>query len=74
MSYTLEAGGVVHARQQSPSPEPPFRVQALREWMWIDLESGRLSHRQSLEYPEFTFRQRVYVEGAQGARVTGPWP
>jgi len=64
--------GVVHARLQSPSPQPPFRAQALQETIWIDLGSDRLAYRQSLEYPEFTFRERVYIEGGRGGRVT-PW-
>lgn len=72
MSLTVETRGIAHARLQSPSPEPPFRTQALEEWIWVDVESGRLAYRQSLEYPDFTFRERIYVDGERGARVT-PW-
>lgn len=71
-NITVETSGIVHARLQSPSPEPPFRTQALHEWIWVDLESRRLAYRQSLEYPDFTFRERIYVDGEHGARMT-PW-
>lgn len=36
-SYTYATRGVVYSRLQSPSPEPPFRSQALEETVWIDL-------------------------------------
>src|SRR6185503_7054141 len=64
--FTLKEKGKVHARYQSPSPEPPFAIAPSEELLIVDNDRGLLFDELRTEGGGFNNWVKTYIKGTEG--------
>lgn len=64
--FTLKEKGKIHARYQSPEPEPPFVVGTSEETLTVDTERGFVFNEIKTANAGFNNWVKTYVKGTEG--------
>ena len=64
--FTLKEKGKVHARYQSPSPEPPFAIGPSEETLIVDNDRGLLFDELRTEGGGFNNWVKTFIKGTEG--------
>ena len=64
--FTLKEKGKIHARYQSPSPEPPFAIGTSEETLIVDNDRGLLFDDLKTEGGGFNNWVKTYIKGTEG--------
>jgi glyoxylase-like metal-dependent hydrolase (beta-lactamase superfamily II) len=64
--FTLKEKGKIHARYQSPSPEPPFAIGPSEETLIVDNERGLLFNEVKTANGGFNNWVKTFIKGTEG--------